>query len=94
MAGTENHRNSGSRRVNMKIWGEVHSFNRNLSRHLSIGTTAIELRVFKKKKKKKKTWTKWENIYGYNIDIWCSFTEIFGILFGFHILSAIKVKIS
>ena len=28
---------------------------------MSIGTTAIELRVFKKKKKKKKkTWTKWE----------------------------------
>ena len=64
MAGTDNHRNSGSRRVNMKIWGGVPSFNRNLFRHqtfMSIGTTAIELRVFKKKKKKKKkTWTKWE----------------------------------
>ena len=33
MAGTDNHRNSGSRRVNMKIWGGVPSFNRNLSRH-------------------------------------------------------------
>ena len=34
MAGTDNHRNSGSRRVNMKIWGGVpRSFNRNLSRH-------------------------------------------------------------
>ena len=52
MAGTDNHWNSGSRRVNMKIWGGVPSFN--MSRHrLSIGTTAIELRVFKKKKKKK-----------------------------------------
>ena len=41
----------------MKIWGGVPSFNRNLSGHqtfMSIGTTAIELRVFKKKKKKEK----------------------------------------
>ena len=58
---------------------------------MSIGTTAIELRVFKKKKKKKKTWTKWENILGYNIHIWCSFTEILGMLYSFHILSAIKL---
>ena len=37
----------------MKIWGGVPSFNRNMSRHqLScLGTTTIELRVFKKKKK-------------------------------------------
>ena len=27
----------------------------------------------------------------YNIHIWCSFTEIFGILFSFHMLSAIKL---
>ena len=33
MAGTDNHRNSGSGRVNMKIWGGVPSFNQNLSRH-------------------------------------------------------------
>ena len=33
MAGTDNHWNSGSRRVNMKIWGGVPSFNRNLFRH-------------------------------------------------------------
>ena len=33
MAGINNHQNSGSRRVNMKIWGGVPSFNRNLSRH-------------------------------------------------------------
>ena len=33
MAGTDNHWNSGSRRVNMKIWGGVPSFNRNLSSH-------------------------------------------------------------
>ena len=33
MAGTDNHRNSGSRRINMKIWDGVPSFNRNLSRH-------------------------------------------------------------
>ena len=33
MAGTDNHRNSGSRRVNMKIGGGVPSFNQNLFRH-------------------------------------------------------------
>ena len=33
MAGTDNHRNSGSRKVNMKIWGGFPSFHRNLSRH-------------------------------------------------------------
>ena len=32
-AETDNHRNSGSRRVNIKIWGGVPSFNRNLFRH-------------------------------------------------------------
>ena len=62
MAGTDNHRNSGSRRVNMKIWGGVPSFNRNLSRHqlscLLALATAIELRVFKKKKKKKESMDK------------------------------------
>ena len=55
---------------------------------MSIGTTAIELRVFKKKKKKKGQNGK--NILGYNIYIWYSFTEIFGIMFSFHIVSAIK----
>ena len=32
-----------------------------------------------------------KNIFGYNIHIWCFFTEIFGILFGFHMLSALKL---
>ena len=59
---------------------------------MSIGTTAIELRVFKKKKKEEKHGQNGKNILGYNIHIWCSFTEIFGILFSFHILSAIKFK--
>ena len=60
---------------------------------MSIGTTAIELRVFKKKKKKKeeKHDKMGKNIFGYNIHIWYSFTEIFGTLFSFHILSAIKL---
>ena len=53
MAGTDNHLNSGSRRVNMKIWGGVPSFNRNLFRHQLIGTADIELRILKKKKEKK-----------------------------------------
>ena len=55
MARTDNHRNSGSRRVNMKIWGGVPSLKLVYTpTFMSIGTTAIELRVFKKKKKKKK----------------------------------------
>ena len=32
-----------------------------------------------------------EKFFGYNIHIWCSFTEIFGILFSFHISSATKL---
>ena len=54
MAGTDNHRNSGSRKVNMKIWGGVPSFSRNLSRHQLSCTMVIELREFNDKKKKKK----------------------------------------
>ena len=56
---------------------------------MSIGTTAIELHVFKKKEKKKGG-QNGKNILGYNIYIWYSFTEIFGIMFSFHIVSAIK----
>ena len=73
MAGTDNHCNSGSRRVNMKIRGGVPSFNRNLFRHqlscllVTFGTMAIELCVFKKKTKHGK------NIFGYNVHIWCFF---------------------
>ena len=58
LSGTDNNCNSGSRRVNMKIWSGVSSFNRNLSRHqvscLLALATDIELRVFKKKEKKNK----------------------------------------
>ena len=77
---------------------------------MSIGTTAIELRVFKKKKKKKEkknmdmgntlsqgmvvpcSYIVYRDCIGcFPIRIWCSFTEIFGILFSFHILSAIQL---
>ena len=62
MAGTDNHLNSGSRRVNMKFGVESLALTKTCpDTNMSIGTTAIELRVFKKKKKKKKkTWKKWE----------------------------------
>ena len=62
-----------------------------LDTNFHVGTTAIELRVFKKKKKKEKKKKNGKNIFGYNIHIWYSFTEIFGIQFSFHILSAIKL---
>ena len=57
MAGTNNHRNSGSRRVNIKISGGVPSFNRNLSRHQLSCLLVLRLLSYvssKKKKKKKK----------------------------------------
>ena len=91
MAGTDNQRNSGSRRVNMKIWSGIPSFDRNLSRHQLSCLLVLRLLSYvssRRRRKRRKTWTKWENIFGYNIHIWCSFTEIFGILFSFHILKA------
>ena len=94
MAGTDNHRNSDSRRVNMKIWGGVPSFNRNLSRHQFSCPLVLRLLSYvssRRRRRRRKHGQNGKNIFGYNIDIWCSFTEIFGILFGFHILSAIKL---
>ena len=92
MAGTDNHRNSGSRRVNMKIWGGVPSFNRNLSRHqLSCLLVLRLLSYASPRRRRRKHGQNGKNIFGYNIHIWYSFTEIFGILFSFHILSAIKL---
>ena len=57
---------------------------------MSVGATVIELHVFKKKKKTKKK-EKRKMGFWYNIHIWCFFAEIFGILFCFHIFSAVKI---
>ena len=98
MAGTDYHRNSGSGSVNMKIWGGVPSFNRNLSRHQLLCLLVLRLLSYassrrrRRRKRRRKHGQNGENILGYNIHIWCSFTEIFGVVFSFHILSAIKVK--
>ena len=78
------------RRVNMKIWGGVPSFNRNLSRHQPLCLLVLRLLSYVSSRRRK-TWTKWEKHFGYNIHIWCSFTGIFGILFSFHTLSALKL---
>ena len=91
MAGTDNHRNSGSRRVNTKIWGGVPSFNRNLSGHQLSCLLALRLLSYVSSRRRKRRRKNGKNIFGYNIHIWCSFTEIFGIQFSFHILSAIKL---
>ena len=94
MAGTDNHQNSGSRKVNMKIWGGVPSFNRNLSRHQLSCLLVLRLLSYvssRRRNRRRKHGQNGQNIFGYNIHIWCSFTEIFGILFSFHILSAIKL---
>ena len=97
MVGTDNHRNSGSARVNMKIWDGVPSFNQNLSRHQLSCLLVLRLLSYassrrrRRRKRRRKHGQNGKNIFGYNIYIWCSFTEIFGILFSFHILSAIKL---
>ena len=71
MAGKDNHRNSGSRRVNMKIWGGVPSFNRNLSRHqlscLLVYTTAIESVTCLQEEEEEKHGQNGKNIFGYVI---------------------------
>ena len=56
-AGTDNHRNSGSRRVNMKIWDGVPSFNRNLSRHQLSCLLVLRLLSYVSSRRRK-TWTK------------------------------------
>ena len=93
MARTDNHRNLGSGRVNMKIWGGVPSFNRNLSRHQLSCLLVLRLLsyVSSRRRRRKIRRKHGKNIFGYNIHISCSVTEIFGVLFSFHILSAIKL---
>ena len=95
MAGTDNHRNSGSRRVNMKIWGGVPSFNRNLFRYQLSCVLVLWLLSYtssrRRKRRRRKHGQNGKNIFGYNIHIWCFFTEIFGIRFSFHVLSTIKL---
>ena len=96
MAGTDNHRNSGSRRINMKIRGGVPSFNRNLFRHQHSCLLVLRLLSYassrrRRNRRRRKHGQNGKNIFGYNIHIWCFFTEIFGIRFSFHILSGIKL---
>ena len=94
MAGTDNHRNSGSGRVNMKIWGGVPSFNRNLSRHQRSCLLVLRLLSYTSSRRRRKRRRK----HGQNGKNGIIFT--FGalllkflvyILFSFHILSAIKL---
>ena len=68
----------------------VPSFNRNLSRHQLSRLLALRLLSYVSSRRRKRRRKNGKNIFGYNIHIWCSFTEIFGIQFSFHILSAIK----
>ena len=89
MAGTDNHRNSGSRRVNMKILCGVPSFSRNLSRHQLSCLLALRLLSYVSSRREKDMDKMGKTFLG--LGIWCSFTEIFGIQFSFHILSAIKL---
>ena len=79
----------GSRRVNMKMWGGVPSFNRNLFRHQLSCVLVLRLLSYASSRRRRKRRKHGKNIFGYNIHIWCFFTEI--IRFSFHILSAIKL---
>ena len=62
---------------------------------MSIGTTAIELRVFKKKKKKKKEKKNMDKMgktfLGIIFTLGALILPFFGILFSFYILSALKL---
>ena len=92
MAGTDNHRNSGSRRVNMKIWGGVPSFNRNMSRHQLSCLLVLRLLSYTSSRRRRKRRRNDEKTFlGIIFTFGALFTEIFGILFSFHILSAIKL---
>ena len=79
----------------LKIWDGVPSFNQNLSRHQLSCLLVLRLLSYassrRRRRKRRKHGQNGKNILGYNIHIWCSFTEIFGLLFSFHILSAIKL---
>ena len=74
----------------MKIWGGVPSCNRNLFRHQVSCLLVLQIMsyVSSSRRKRRKTWTKWEKNFGYNFHIWCYFT---GILFSFHVFSAVKL---
>ena len=80
MAGTDNHRNSGSRRVNTKIGGGVPSFNRNLSRHQLSCLLVPRLLSYVSSRRRRKTWTKWEKhfwVYGSTVYIGIAMVFVF-----------------
>ena len=62
-----------------------------LTRHQVSCLLVLWLLSYVSSRRRKKHGQNGKNIFGYNIHIWCSFTEIFGILFSFHILSAIQI---
>ena len=64
MAGTDNHRNSDSGRVNMKIWGGVPSFNRNLSRHQLSCLVVLQLLSYTSSRRKRENMDKRKTFLG------------------------------
>ena len=93
MAGTDDHGNSGSRRVNMKIWGGVPSFNQNLFGHQVSCLLVLQI-LSSRRRREEKHGQNGENIFGYNFHIWCFFTEIFGILYIFRAVKLLEVTMT
>ena len=58
------HQNSGSRRVNMKIWDAVPSFNRNLSRHQLSCLLVLRLLSYASSRRRRKHGQNGKNIFG------------------------------
>ena len=94
MAGTDNDRNTGSRRVNMKIWGGVPSFNRNLFRHQLSCLLVLRLLSYasSRRRNRRRNMDKMGKTFlGIIFTFGAFLLRFFGIGFSFHILSAIKL---
>ena len=90
MAGTDNHRNSCSRRVNMKIWGGVPSFNRNLFRHQLSCLLVLRLLSYassRRRKRRRKHGQNGKNILGiiFTFGVFLLRFLVYGLVFTYEV---------
>ena len=85
MSETDNKQYPDSGRVDMKIcgWNPYIAFTKNISKYQLSRLLVLQLLSYVSSKRRRKTWT---IIFHYNYHIWCFITEIFCILFSFHII--------